>query len=394
MQAQSAPIFVDVSGKTSSLLPVSIDKGANSFDESWLQRLIHENPGCLPVREIEPGFGSLVSICRELPTKHGPIDNLLMTAEGDLVLVEVKLWRNPEARRKVVAQALDYASCLFEMDYAELEAAVLEADFGAQARPSRLYDLLTGPDTPDEVSFIDAVNTNLRKGRALILVIGDGIRTEVQRLAGLVQSHAGAHFTFALVELSVFRMPEGDGRVVVPRTLMRTEMISRAVVEINDRRTSVTVPEEEDHRGTTSRVSENITAQQFYEAMASLRPDLPERLRAFLARLEPLGVYPEFRRSLILRWDSPEGNQVNLGYITRAGQIWTDHVNTSIPIELAHAYNEQLAAALDLEVEREAFRGSWHIRRAGKAPNLTQIAEKLDAWVPVVAELTRHLVRP
>ena len=45
------------------------------------------------------------------------LDNLIMTNRGQLALVEVKLWRNPEARRKVVAQALDYAAAVFAMTF-------------------------------------------------------------------------------------------------------------------------------------------------------------------------------------------------------------------------------------------------------------------------------------
>ena len=91
------------------LEPVSLSNNGATFNEAWLQRLIHDHPECLPVAEIEPAFDELVPVCMEMPTMHGPMDSLLMTTEGDLVLVEVKLWRNPEARRKVVAQGLDYA---------------------------------------------------------------------------------------------------------------------------------------------------------------------------------------------------------------------------------------------------------------------------------------------
>ena len=34
------------------------------------------------MENIEKGFGPLRAICRELPTSHGPIDNLFMTGEG------------------------------------------------------------------------------------------------------------------------------------------------------------------------------------------------------------------------------------------------------------------------------------------------------------------------
>ena len=178
----------------------------------------------------------------ELPTKHGPIDNLLMTGDGDLVLVEAKLWRNHEARREVVAQALDYASCVFEWDYEALEKAALKGSFGGHPKPPRLYDLFKDGDAMAEPAFIDALNTNLRKGRVLILVIGDGIRTEMRKLAAALESHAGAHFTFALVELSVFRLDDNGGLIVCPRTLVQTEMISRGIVEIQDHRTIVLPP--------------------------------------------------------------------------------------------------------------------------------------------------------
>ena len=94
--------------------------------------------------EIEPGIGPLVPVCMELPLRVGSVDNLFITPEGNLVMVEVKLWANPEARRKVVAQALEYATALFRLDYIELEAAVMKADFDEAERPERLYSLVDG----------------------------------------------------------------------------------------------------------------------------------------------------------------------------------------------------------------------------------------------------------
>jgi hypothetical protein len=213
--------------------------GKGDLDEAWLQRLIHAHPECLPIQEIEPGFEDLISVCMELPTRHGLIDNFLVSPAGDLAIVEAKLWRNPEARRKVVAQALDYASCLFEMDYAELEAAVRRGSFAEGEAPKGIYDLVQAREARDEAQFVDAVNANLRRGRILIFVAGDGIRTEAERLVESLQSHAGFHFTLALVELAVFRLPEEGGLVVHPRTLAQTCMIDRGVVTIDDRRTSI-----------------------------------------------------------------------------------------------------------------------------------------------------------
>jgi hypothetical protein len=136
--AYGVPVRVGAVGQSSALEPVPL--GAKEFNEAWLQNLIHRHPNCLPASLIEPAFGELISVGMEVPTKHGPIDNLLMKPEGDIVLVEAKLWHNPEARRHVVAQALDYASCLFEWDYEELERAILKSGFGDGTKPKRLYD--------------------------------------------------------------------------------------------------------------------------------------------------------------------------------------------------------------------------------------------------------------
>ena len=53
------------------------------------------------------GCATLTPLCTELRTEAGALDIAFINQFGRLTLVECKLWRNPEARRKVVAQALD-----------------------------------------------------------------------------------------------------------------------------------------------------------------------------------------------------------------------------------------------------------------------------------------------
>lgn len=250
-----------VNGTARALERVDLSGGQPpEFNEAWLQRLLFEHPECLPIGEIEPAFKHLVSVCRELPTLHGPVDNLFMTADGQIVIAETKLWRNSQARREAVAQALDYASCLFGMGYDAFEAAALKGDFGGRSKPARLYPMLVERRPPDdreplteqepqykrkaltEQEFIDAVSLNLSRGRIVILVVGDGIRTETERLADALQSHAGFHFTFALVELAVYRVPQEGDFIVVPRTLACTKMIERGIVRLIDGTMSVEPP--------------------------------------------------------------------------------------------------------------------------------------------------------
>jgi len=382
VRADGLPIFVGQDGSSARLEQVELEpRGAGTFDELWLQHLIHAHPDALPLEQIEPRFGRPVAICMELPTRHGPIDNLLMTGDGDIVIVETKLWRNVEARRKVVAQTLDYAACLFEMDYSDFQAAALKGNFGDRPRPEVLHEALGEGDVLDEPRFIDAVNSNLHHGRIVLLVVGDGIRSEVERLAAMLQSHAGAHFTFALVELAVFRLPVEGGFLVAPRTLAKTQMIERGIVRVDDQRVRVDLVRP-DSKAVT--VAPSISAEQFFDDMRAIRKDIPDKLKGFLAGIARFDVYPDFRKSLVIRWNSPNGTPVTLGCIYRDGQVWTDGVNLAVPLDLAHRYNEKLAEAVGVDVERTIMQPSWHIRRAGKVPRIDSIADRLDAWATVI----------
>jgi len=353
-----------------------------------LQELVHRHPEILPIQEIEPVFTRPVSACRELRTPHGPIDNFLITPEGNLLIVEAKLWRNPEARRKVVAQALDYASCLFEMDYEGLERAVLEARAGDRDCPQSLYELISGfDDAPDEARFVDAINLNLRRGRALILVVGDGIRTETERLVDLFQSHGTAHFTFALVELSVFELDESDRLLVCPRTLAKTQIINRTTIEFDDLPRKLRVVNEksanEAASGTPVR-AESITAEQFFEAIAKINPGAPERIEKLQASFEKLGIFGEYATRLMFKWESPLDKVYNVGGIRPDGRVPTRGVNWFAPTDLSHQYIEELAQAWGMDVNKNHDRDWFVAGPDGKTVKLDAILDKLDLWPPIV----------
>ena len=87
------------------------------FNEKWLQNLLFENPTILPFSDLEPTFDRSIPIVRELGTEAGPVDLIYMNSKGYITIVETKLWRNPDARRSVVAQIIDYAKEIAEWSY-------------------------------------------------------------------------------------------------------------------------------------------------------------------------------------------------------------------------------------------------------------------------------------
>ena len=229
---QATPLFIGADGTAAiPLAPLALVGGPDGVSEAYIQQLVQDFPSCLPISEIDPLFADPVPICTELNTPAGPIDNFMVTPAGLPVLVECKLWRNPEMRRQVVSQILDYAKELSRWSSSDLQR---EASRRLQRRGNVLLDLVRAAGHEvDEIDFNDRLTANLRRGRFLLLIVGDGIREGVEAIAEYLQVHAGLHFTLGLVELPVFAMPDG-ARLVVPRIVARTQSLVRTVVLVPD----------------------------------------------------------------------------------------------------------------------------------------------------------------
>lgn len=381
-RARGIPVLVDEDGGRSSLERINL--GLENPKENWLQALIQAEPQTLPIAEIEPGFGEPIPVAREVPCGHGDIDNLYLTPSGDIVLVETKLWRNAEMRREVVAQALDYVSALTGFSYADFEAALARGMEG----PKRLYDLFAEhPEALEEADFIDAVSRNLSRGRMLVMVLGDGIRRETEALANLLQSHAGAHFTFALVELATWRTNNG-AILCVPDLLTKTVMIERGVVRLPEDG-SVTIepaPVEAKPR------AQSISMSDFMGRMAELDTELPRAIYALLDALEPLGVYPELKASLNLYADIPElARPANFGFIDKAGKFWTNPAAWRLPEAVWRPYFDAVAGMISGHVIDEPNNTFVAITERS-APRITDILPlHHDAMVSAIADAIRAL---
>ena len=175
----------------------------------------------------------------------------------------------------------------------------------------------------------------------LVLVVGDGIRQEAEALGSLLQSHAGAHFTFAMVELATWRDPTSGATIILPGTLAQTVMIERGIVVIANNEASILpVPA----RTQAQAKAHSITETMMLEDLAAIDPGLPKAIEDFLALVEPLGVYAEFKASLNLKVQLPDAiKPIGLGYIQRNGQLWTDTITLAAPPDLARAYLATLA---------------------------------------------------
>jgi hypothetical protein len=206
------------------------------FRESELQRILGSHPQLLPIAQFDPLFGPPVCIGREIATGAGPLDLLYVSPSGYLTLVETKLWKSPEARRQVVAQIIDYTRQIVRWDYGKLEAAFV--GYAAQARIEQRslasFVAEQADENLDEAAFIDAVGRCLRHGRLLLLIVGDGIRENVEEMTAYLQDAPNLQFTLGLVEIGCYGLDEGSNAstLLVPRVVMRTAEVARAIVQI------------------------------------------------------------------------------------------------------------------------------------------------------------------
>lgn len=398
MRAHTKPMVVtDLGSATEAVhalerMPLAVRGSGAAYDERWLQMLVQRNPSLLPIDQIEPGLADVVPVCVELPAPSGFMDNLLMTPDGGVVVVEAKLWRNGEARREVVGQVLDYAKDLARWTYADLQAAVRRAN---KDPGFDLYRCVCGAETAqeDEASFVDAVSRNLRLGRFLILIAGDGIQESAEELAGYLQRHVSLHFTLALVELSLWKSPLDGGVFVQPKVVTRTVQIERAVVRLDS---GVTIVPSQIQPAAASAKPMTITSEGFWEDLGQKAPGVPERLKAFLAQVEPLGVYADIQNGLNLKWRDEAGRVFGFGLVDRAGGLQTDYANYPLRkinrLDLAQGYQRAVAELAPGAAVRETpDPWSWRVARDGRVLAVRDLLDHADGWVATISALQEQI---
>lgn len=216
----------------------------NFFYEELLQELIAKSPCILPIGEF---LGSkpqaLFSLGREVAVdiggSQGRIDNLLVTNDGYLVIVETKLHRNREATRSVVTQTLQYGMAVGSMSLHKLEDCIRSGQNPALGRNESIRECVSRLAATDQRSstplidnFEETFERHLRRGEILLLVVTDGIHVGVERLTQwLNENGSSSPLKFGLVELKLYAM--GDQQLVVPRAIMKTLEVSRHTVVVD-----------------------------------------------------------------------------------------------------------------------------------------------------------------
>jgi hypothetical protein len=225
-RSYSKPVIVDQEDRISTDIE-KVPLNQKLINENWLQELIRKQPNIIPVEDIEPVFAPLISIGREISTSAGLIDNLFISPDGYLTLVETKLWRNPEARREVVGQIIDYAKDMSKWTFNELDKKVKEYNKLYEKCDYGIIDTIRergGFEIYDESKLVDLIYSNLKKGRFLLLIIGDGIHQSVEEMVEFLNQTPNMLFSLALIELQLYKFTKSNEYLVIPQIVTRMLM--------------------------------------------------------------------------------------------------------------------------------------------------------------------------
>lgn len=284
MNRNGTPIVFNDSGATCALSQIDLQN--RSIKEGHLQNWLDKCPEILPVDEIDPSFAPLASLGREIIA----IDNLFISPNGKLTLVETKLWRNPEATRKVVAQILEYATTLSNLSYSEFEAEIRRT---SGLSPYELASKRFPQQVLPERHFIDELQKNLRDARFLLMIVGDGIKEELKGLLErLHQQNPQMLYTFSLVELSIYENHElfGNGQLIISNVVAKSTEFVRAVVQVQtsgDASVSIAIEEQSDETSSNSSKRQKLSENIFFDELKDTQTKaLFQQLIKFAAEID------------------------------------------------------------------------------------------------------------
>ena len=201
------------------------------FDEKWLQEVLFANIDLIQPTDASYDRIQLVPLCRELNLNDGIrnlfLDILAITETGKLILIECKLWKNPQARREVLAQAFEYASLLQSLSYSDLSSK-LRRHIDSGSEDPIIFALRSAGISVDESLLISRIDQGMNKGNFHVVIAGDGIRTD---LVNLVNSPAMTGMTadLSLLEISVHQ--DDEGKILLsPSVPQEIETVTRTVL--------------------------------------------------------------------------------------------------------------------------------------------------------------------
>lgn len=182
--------------------------------EEKLQEYIHQNPDAIPLYEIKEDIRLLILV-REFPTDSGPVDAFGIDKDGEIYLIETKLYKNQD-KRQVVAQVLDYGASLWSSYHAFDEfVSMINRHMEKQLQTTLRQKLSDhfGIDDEEIDLLLSTMKVNLRHGNFKFVVLMDSLDQQLKDLILFINQNS--EFDIFAVELEYYK--HQDFEITIPK---------------------------------------------------------------------------------------------------------------------------------------------------------------------------------
>jgi len=194
--------------------------------EDALQTFFEKYPQIIPGKQIDPvseDSPHFVLLRREMPVGGWSLDHLFVDQKSILTLVETKLFQNPESRREVIGQIIEYAANAEEF-WAGGSARQKATEFWSNQDPPKELDDVLQKEFGDELDIEDfwrKAEENLKNGKIRLMIATDELRPEIRRMIEYLNKEMQNTEVLGL-ELK-FYGERPNSMVLVPRLVGQTQ---------------------------------------------------------------------------------------------------------------------------------------------------------------------------
>ena len=194
-------------------------------DEAFLRDLVFNEPRLIPARDIGTKPEAAVVSLREVGLPGaGSSDVVLIDSDGVITVVECKLSTNPEKKRAVIGQVLDYASSLSGMSYDDLNERCRKDHQGSL---NELMQEKVPPEEWNEEQFLASVTGTLSAGTFKLVIATDVMDSDLERILHYISSHSGGSLKIFGLEMRYHK--QDDIEAIIPHIANPVSVVERSV---------------------------------------------------------------------------------------------------------------------------------------------------------------------
>lgn len=181
--------------------------------EENLREVIMNNPETLPLYEIKEDIKVCI-VAREFGVQTGSIDLLGIDKDGEIYIIETKLFKNPD-KREVIAQVLDYGASLWGSNFNDFRTDLeknCQEEFkqGLRERLKKHFEELD--DAGIDETF-DTLQKNIEDGNFKFVVVMDELHEDLKDIIRFINK--SSNFTIYAVELEQYE--HKDEAIIIPK---------------------------------------------------------------------------------------------------------------------------------------------------------------------------------